>query len=62
MGATSVVRKEGRYSGVICRGDLALGKIPTFKLLLCLVDIETVGDGILCVGMVANTTSYRSEK
>jgi hypothetical protein len=32
MGATSVVRKEGRYSGVICRGDLALGKIPTFKL------------------------------
>ena len=27
MGATSVVRKEGRYSGVICRGDLALGKI-----------------------------------
>ncbi len=32
MGATSVVRKEGRYSGVVCRGDLALGKIPTFKL------------------------------
>ena len=32
MGATSVVRKEGRYAGVVCRGDLALGKIPTFKL------------------------------
>ena len=32
MGATSVVRKEGRYTGVVCRGDLALGKIPTFKL------------------------------
>jgi hypothetical protein len=26
------VRKEGRYTGVVCRGDLALGKIPTFKL------------------------------
>tara|TARA_R110000787_G_C13365000_1_gene440353 strand:+ start:772 stop:1263 length:492 start_codon:yes stop_codon:yes gene_type:complete len=32
MGATSIVRKEGRYTGVVCRGDLALGKIPTFKL------------------------------
>ena len=32
MGATSIVRKEGRYAGVVCRGDLALGKIPTFKL------------------------------
>ena len=32
MGATSVVRKERRYTGVVCRGDLALGKIPTFKL------------------------------
>ena len=32
MGATSIVRKEGRYAGVVCRGVLALGKIPTFKL------------------------------
>ena len=32
MGATSVVRKDGRYAGVICRGDVALGKIPTVKL------------------------------
>ena len=32
MGATSIVRKEGRYAGVVCRGDLALGKITTFKL------------------------------
>ena len=32
MGASSVVRKEGRYAGVVCRGDIALGKIPTVKL------------------------------
>ena len=32
MGATSVVRKEGRYAGVVCRGDLALGKIPTGRI------------------------------
>ncbi len=32
MGATSVVREEGRYAGVVCRGDIALGKIPTVKL------------------------------
>ena len=32
MGTTSIVRDEGRYKGAVCRGDLALGKIPTFKL------------------------------
>ena len=32
MGATSVVREEGRYAGVVTRGDIALGKIPTVKL------------------------------
>jgi len=32
MGATSVVREEGRYAGVVSRGDIALGKIPTVKL------------------------------
>ena len=32
MGSSSVVRKEGRYAGVVCRGDVALGKIPTGKL------------------------------
>jgi len=32
MSATSFVRKEGRYAGVISRGDVALGKIPTKKL------------------------------
>ena len=26
---TSVVKMEGRYSGAVCRGDVALGKIPT---------------------------------
>ena len=26
---TSVVKMEGRYSGAVCRGDIALGKIPT---------------------------------
>ena len=29
LGSTSVVRDEGRYAGAICRGDIALGKIPT---------------------------------
>ena len=33
MGATSVVRKEGRYAGVVCRGDVALGKIPTNRVI-----------------------------
>ena len=32
MGSTSVVREEGRYAGVVSRGDIALGKIPTVKL------------------------------
>ena len=32
MGTTSVVREEGRYAGVVSRGDIALGKIPTVKL------------------------------
>jgi len=26
---TSVVKMNGRYSGAVCRGDIALGKIPT---------------------------------
>ena len=29
MSATSVVRDEGRYAGVVCRGDVGLAKIPT---------------------------------
>ena len=33
MGSTSVVRKEGRYAGVVCRGDVALGKIPTNRVV-----------------------------
>ena len=32
MGATSIVRGEGRYKGAVCRGDLALGKIPTGRI------------------------------
>ena len=28
MGHTSMVREEGRYSGTVCRGDLALAKLP----------------------------------
>ena len=32
MSATSFVKKDGRYAGVISRGDVALGKIPTKKL------------------------------
>ena len=31
MSATSVVRDEGRYAGVVCRGDVGLAKIPTGK-------------------------------
>ena len=33
LGTTSLVRKEGRYAGIVCRGDVALGKIPTAKLM-----------------------------
>jgi hypothetical protein len=29
MVQSSVVREEGRYSGAVCRGDLALAKMPT---------------------------------
>tara|TARA_Y100001937_G_C6980248_1_gene267393 strand:- start:222 stop:581 length:360 start_codon:yes stop_codon:yes gene_type:complete len=29
MTHSSVVREEGRYSGAVCRGDLALAKMPT---------------------------------
>jgi hypothetical protein len=32
MSTTSFVKKDGRYAGVISRGDVALGKIPTKKL------------------------------
>jgi len=32
LGSTSFVKKEGRYSGTVCRGDIILGKIPTKKL------------------------------
>ena len=31
ISATSVVRDEGRYAGVVCRGDVGLAKIPTGK-------------------------------
>jgi len=31
MSATSVVKDEGRYAGVVCRGDVGLAKIPTGK-------------------------------
>jgi hypothetical protein len=31
MSATSVVRDEGRYAGVVCRADVGLAKIPTGK-------------------------------
>ena len=33
LGHTSMVRDEGRYSGTVCRGDLALAKMP--KALIC---------------------------
>jgi hypothetical protein len=29
LAITSFVRKEGRYTGTVCRGDLALAKMPT---------------------------------
>ena len=29
MSATSFVREEGRYAGVVCRADVGLAKIPT---------------------------------
>jgi hypothetical protein len=29
MVQSSIVREEGRYSGAVCRGDLALAKMPT---------------------------------
>lgn len=28
MGLSSMVREDGRYSGTVCRGDLALAKLP----------------------------------
>ena len=31
MALTSFVRDEGRYQGAVCRGDLALAKMPTGK-------------------------------
>ena len=31
MSTASVVRDEGRYAGVVCRGDVGLAKIPTGK-------------------------------
>ena len=32
MAVTSFVREEGRYLGAVCRGDLALAKMPTGKV------------------------------
>jgi hypothetical protein len=32
MAVTSFVREEGRYLGTVCRGDLALAKMPTGKV------------------------------
>lgn len=32
MAISSVVQENGRYSGTVCRGDLALAKMPTGKL------------------------------
>ena len=29
---TSIVQEEGRYAGTVCRGDLALAKMPLGKL------------------------------
>jgi len=31
MASSSLVREEGRYSGAVCRGDLALAKKPEIK-------------------------------
>ena len=33
MAVTSFVRDEGRYLGTVCRGDLALAKLPTGKVM-----------------------------
>ena len=33
MALTSFVRDEGRYQGAVCRGDVALGKIPTNRVV-----------------------------
>ena len=32
MAVTSFVREEGRYLGTVCRGDLALAKMPAGKV------------------------------
>ena len=32
LAITSFVRKEGRYTGTVCRGDLALAKMPAGKV------------------------------
>jgi hypothetical protein len=32
MALSSIVQENGRYSGTVCRGDLALAKMPTGKL------------------------------
>ena len=32
MGVTSFVREDGRYQGTVCRGDLALAKMPAGKV------------------------------
>ena len=32
MGVTSFVREDGRYQGTVCRGDLALAKMPSGKV------------------------------
>ena len=31
MGMSSMVKEDGRYSGTVCRGDLALAKMPIGK-------------------------------
>lgn len=31
MGMSSAVKEDGRYSGTVCRGDLALAKLPFAK-------------------------------
>jgi hypothetical protein len=32
LAITSFVRKDGRYTGTVCRGDLALAKIPSNRV------------------------------
>jgi hypothetical protein len=32
MEHSSIVKDEGRYTGAVCRGDVALGKIPTGRI------------------------------